>query len=104
MKVKQPGTNMMAIIFVPDCCDQRKATRNKYKAIIFVPGSRINESKATRNEYDGHDICTGFFINEWEASAESVIDASSICVYFTHLIFMKCLCGTLNSKALLIRN
>ena len=48
MKVKQPGTNIMAI--------------------IFVPGSWLNESKATRNKNNGHNICSGLYINESKAT------------------------------------
>ena len=68
MKVKQPGTNIMAIIFVPgSLINERKATRNEYNGHNICSGLIINESKATRNKYNGHNICSGIF-NKWKKS------------------------------------
>ena len=74
MKEKRPGTNIMAIIFIPgSLINERKATgtniiviilvsvylineRTKYyMTIIFLPGFLINERKATLNKYYGQN-------------------------------------------------
>ena len=80
MKVKQPGTNIMALIFVPGSLINERT--KYYMIIIFLPGFLINERKATLNKYygqnnnfvpstihhylklrqtDGHNICSRLF-------------------------------------------
>ena len=64
MKEKEPGTNIIALIFVPgSLINERKATRDEYHG---QSGTLINEIKAARNKilYD-HNNSTGFFRNKY---------------------------------------
>ena len=64
-KVKQPRTNTIVIIFVPDSLiNESKATQNKYtcNAHNICSGLLLNESKAFRIKNNGHNICSGLLI------------------------------------------